>query len=360
MRFRRKPDPTEAASARRGSKKLPLRKRILFLLAANLLGLAVIALVGEVVCRLFAPQTEYGTFRAEGLRFCDDLYLGWELQPRVSELQHNAAGFRGDEAATAKPDGRWRIAVLGDSVTYGLHVQAAEAYPNVLQQELTAAGTGPVEVLNFGVPGYSTYQELTLLKTKVLDYDPDLVILTFTTDDVETSPVVIEVGGQPCLFRNQFEGVGLLNNSAHWSLFRRSHFYRLLYKGAVLAFATRGADFEAVYVRPEVTWQNVLAAAEVCRKNDTPLLLVLSPYLLPHASDNDSEGRREIEQYEEALDQIRRLAAESSMETLDLGPLYAEHAGRMKVRPDDQEHLSVEGHTLVAAALAEKVRAMRE
>jgi len=177
---------------------------------------------------------------------------------------------------------------------------------------------------------------------------------------VETSPVVIEVGGQPCLFRNQFEDVGLLNNSFHWGLFRRSHFYRLLYKGAVLAFATRGADFEAVYVRPEVTWQNVLAAAEVCRQHETPLLLVLSPYLLPHPADLDAEGRREIEQYEAAFDNIRKLSAESSIDVLDLGPLYAEQAGRMKVRPDDQEHLSVEGHALVAEALAEKVRAMGE
>lgn len=38
-----------------------------------------------------------------------------------------------------------------------------------------------VEVLNFGVSGYSTAQELLLLRQKVWDYAPDLVLLAFLT-----------------------------------------------------------------------------------------------------------------------------------------------------------------------------------
>ena len=363
-RFRRA-KPVDAASetppspgaARAAARKLPLWKRVLFIVAANLLVLAAAAVVGELACRVFAPQAGYGTLpegAMEMLRFSDDIYLGWELRPGV--LDHNSAGFRGRKTEPGKPPGVWRIAVLGDSVTYGLHVEADEAYPSVLESELDAARAGRVEVLNFGVPGYNSFQEYTLLKTRVLPFEPDLVVLTFTPDDVETSPVIIDVDGQRCLFRNQFEGVGLLNNPVHWFVFRRSHLYRFLYKHLVLAFAAEEADFEAVYVQPDVQWENVLRMAEWCDRHRTPFLLVLSPFLLPLEGDLDEA---ESARYRQALDRIRERAAVAGVEVLDLGPLYEEQTGRLKIRPEDHEHLNPHGHRLVAEALREKVLSMR-
>jgi len=347
--------PSPPGVARGAARKSPLWKRILFIVAANLFVLAALAVVGEVACWLFAPQVEYGTlpdWAMEMLQFSDDIYLGWELRPGV--LDHNSAGFRGREIEPDKPPGAWRIAVLGDSVTYGLHVAADAAYPSVLESLLDEAGAGPVEVLNCGVPGYNTFQEYTLLKTQVLAYEPDLVVLTFTPDDVETSPVIINIGGRRCLFRNQFEGVGLLNNSVHWFVFRHSHLYRFLYKRLVLAFAAEEDDFEAVYVRPDVQWENVLRVAELCHRHETPLLLVLSPFLLPLEGDADPE---EIARYRRAFDRIRKLAAAAGLDVLDLGPLYEKHAGRLKIRPEDHEHLNPLGHRLVAEALRERMDA---
>jgi lysophospholipase L1-like esterase len=40
------------------------------------------------------------------------------------------------------------------------------------------------EVLNFAVPGYGTWQELSMLKEEALAYDPDLVILAFVMNDL--------------------------------------------------------------------------------------------------------------------------------------------------------------------------------
>jgi len=226
-------------------------------------------------------------------------------------------------------------------------------------------------VLNFGTPGYSTFQSYTLLQTRAMRYEPDLVVLTFAPDDVETSPVVINVDGRMCLFRNQLEGVGLLNNSVHWAVFRRSHFYRLLYRGAVLARTPSKARFNDVYVHPEVAWQNVRRFDALCRSEQTAFLLVLSPWLRPHfRPDKDADPRAceapemlldadVMQRYDQALDEIRRFARESNVEFLDLGPLYEEHAGKMKLRPIDHEHLGPEGHRLVAEALCKKVLSMR-
>ena len=42
--------------------------------------------------------------------------------------------------------------------------------------------------------------------------------MTFTADDVETTPVVIEIGGEMCLFQNPLEGGRLLDSHLHWAI----------------------------------------------------------------------------------------------------------------------------------------------
>ena len=50
-----------------------------------------------------------------------------------------------------------------------------------------------VEVINFGVSGYGTVQELMTLRHYVWDYDPDVVVLAFTTgNDVRNNLRALE------------------------------------------------------------------------------------------------------------------------------------------------------------------------
>ena len=51
-----------------------------------------------------------------------------------------------------------RILFLGDSVTYGTGLSQGLTIPDRLEVQLNESGTGRVEVLNAGVPGYSTFQ----------------------------------------------------------------------------------------------------------------------------------------------------------------------------------------------------------
>jgi lysophospholipase L1-like esterase len=348
-------------------RRLPLWKRILFIIVANVLALSLLALAGEVACRLFAPQLSYGTlpdWTLKMLQFSDDMYMGWELRP--GELDHNSAGFRGRETTRQKPPGVWRIAMIGDSVTYGLGVEADQAFASLLEAELKAANVGPVEVLNFGVPGYNSFQECTLLKNRVLAFDPDLVIMTFSPDDVSTTPVVLNVGSSMCLFRNHFEGIGILNNSVHWTIFRSSHLYRFLYKQAALAFAAPEGGFEVGDSKPEVEWLNVCRAADLCAERGAAFLVVLSPWLLPYVEPAEGTDVRtldpdpeEFRRFADAFDQVRELAAESHLEYLDLGPLYDQYIGKLKLQPLDYEHLNPLGNRLVAKRLCEKVLSMR-
>ena len=60
----------------------------------------------------------------------------------------------------------------------------AETFPSQLEKYLNQnIGQRIVKVLNFGVPGYNTAQELEVLKTKALMFEPRMVILQYFIND---------------------------------------------------------------------------------------------------------------------------------------------------------------------------------
>jgi lysophospholipase L1-like esterase len=74
-----------------------------------------------------------------------------------------------------------RILCLGDSLTWGYHVSAEESYPAKLQRRYAEA-QAPVEVLNAGVIGYSTFQEVRLFE-RLLELSPDIVLVNLCSND---------------------------------------------------------------------------------------------------------------------------------------------------------------------------------
>lgn len=110
-------------------------------------------------------------------------YWFWELRPgaRVerSPNEHvNASGYRGRDYPRDRTPGVPRIVALGDSSTFGYGVKWDEAYPAILERSL-----GKVEVLNFGVVGYSAFQGEKLFSGRVLSFQPDLTLVAFGAVD---------------------------------------------------------------------------------------------------------------------------------------------------------------------------------
>lgn len=127
------------------------------------------------------------------LFYTTDSDRGFALQPGVeghyqregeSYVRINSDGLRDGEHARAKPADTVRVAVLGDSFTEAMHVPMEQTFWSLLERKLQECNAFPgkkVEVINFGVSGYGTAQELMTLRQKVWDYSPDLVVLAFTT-----------------------------------------------------------------------------------------------------------------------------------------------------------------------------------
>lgn len=103
---------------------------------------------------------------------------GWYTDEGRAYVEVNSAGMRDIERARGKRPGTLRIAVLGDSYTEAIQVAREDAFPARLEKHLGACA-GNVEVLNFGVSGFGTAQQLLTLRKKVWDYAPDIVLLAF-------------------------------------------------------------------------------------------------------------------------------------------------------------------------------------
>ena len=106
----------------------------------------------------------------------------WTGEGIPSELKMNSEGFRDYERSKIKPENGLRIALLGDSFTEAVHVKLEDTYGAIIEQKLQQCPVlkdQKVEVMNFGVQGYGTAQELMTLRHHVWDYKPDLVILAF-------------------------------------------------------------------------------------------------------------------------------------------------------------------------------------
>jgi hypothetical protein len=121
---------------------------------------------------------------------------GWWTSEGRTFVQISSAGLRDREHTQAKPPGTFRIAVVGDSYAEAFAVPLEETFWSVMARDLSGCrslGGKKVEPINFGVSGFGTAQELLTLRHRVWDFDPDLVLLVFTTgNDVRNNLRALE------------------------------------------------------------------------------------------------------------------------------------------------------------------------
>ena len=115
-------------------------------------------------------------------------YLGYMPAPdfKNADRQHNHLGFRGESIAAEKPENVYRIAAVGGSTTYSVHTKDdRDSYPRLLQGHLRTGGFGNVEVINAGVPGYTSYHNFINVAFRILPLEPDLIILYQGFNDID-------------------------------------------------------------------------------------------------------------------------------------------------------------------------------
>jgi hypothetical protein len=158
-----------------------LSTKLLLVLAGLVAGLLVVEaglrLIGYSFPLFYTTDMERGVALSAGAE-------GWYRREGRNYVRINSEGLRDVEHAKQKPPNTVRIAVIGDSYAEALQVPLEQTFWAVMAEKIgqcpSYAGRR-VEVINFGVSGYGTAQELITLRQKVWDYAPDIVLLAVCT-----------------------------------------------------------------------------------------------------------------------------------------------------------------------------------
>jgi len=150
-----------------------------------LVTVACVLLVLETCTRMFSSVPESVIERDEvvGVRFKRSLdrHRYDAESDRVVPLQTNSQGFRDDEWIRSKPSGVRRIAVFGDSFIAANAIPRQKILVSRLEHHLERLDGSRVEVMNFGVGGSSTGQQLVAYRNLASKFNPDAVIICFGT-----------------------------------------------------------------------------------------------------------------------------------------------------------------------------------
>ncbi len=161
------------------------RRTVLYLVLANVVGLALTAVTIELAGQVFLllrgsydvvslqPDRAVGWTQVPGLRFVWGGTAWYAREFRVPVVA-NTLGFRDHERTPAKPAGTIRVALLGDSLVEALQVPLEQTAGQLLERRLNADRTGPrYEVLNFGISNYGIGQYLLVWETYARRFAPD-------------------------------------------------------------------------------------------------------------------------------------------------------------------------------------------
>jgi lysophospholipase L1-like esterase len=300
------------------------------------------------------------------LRYQPHPFMGFALNPGHQGEGVNQLGLRGQAVKRQKPAGVFRILCLGASTTYGSNVVADESYPAVLQELLADVEheTPPLryEVLNCGVPGYTTAESLVNLSLRLIEFDADALVIYHAINDAR----LIQVGGfLPDYSHMRTSWKYPVISPFEWALLRHSRvFFHLLHEHYAATSKLR-LD-QLVYVDPTRTahptpnWKGVNPKGiETYVRNLRNLVAVarehgIAPVLTTFASCSEhlvGPGYGDVLNVMNA--QTRLLAKEKNIPIIDL-------AGVLSDRPAlfvDYVHLNVDGCRAQARQVLEQARA---
>lgn len=319
------------------------RRRFLLPLLAFGIGCVLAAVVGEAIVRLVEPRPDthgistHGSAREYGYAPNSNGFAGGV------RFVTNSSGFRGPEFGNL--DSAFVIVVLGDSYSFGYGVEYAEAFPALLEANLRRRHQGwNVRVIDLGIPGYNTSQELATLKEWAPRLHPNLVLLQYHLNDIQR-----QLSGAPASKRAS--GTGLERLKRHLHLLR---FLLPRLAGAARALGlpvkTTATAELADYTGGSPAWQRNQATLQelfaIARSGGAAVGVLIVPYMV--ALDRSHP-------LIPAYDAVYRFCVSSGVPVVNSFRYFmGRRAGALWINAFDG-HPNAAGHALLAAAAGELV-----
>lgn len=206
------------------------------------IGIFVSLCVSELIIRKLNIAPRIIDYTAEGhspFRLVSNPKIIYEYVPQIHP-DINKQGFRDANFIKEKGKNTIRIAMLGDSITEGSDVPLGKTFSDVLENLLNKKASLTesslrYEVMNFGVGGYNLGAETEILKTKVIQYSPDIVIFNIFLDDIMPLPgIEVWLAGNSLTTKEKF--VLLKKYHANRNSLMSSFRKRVLHKSKLFLF----------------------------------------------------------------------------------------------------------------------------
>ena len=314
-----------------------------FLLAVLLLGL------GELGARLFFAADISGRFE---YGYSPDAGFDERKDGVVKLFRAGGRRFHPKSFQKQRPDGTFRVFVIGDSVPRGPSFKGA--YPWLLGKELQQRRV-PAESVNLALPGYGARRCQVVLR-KSLEFQPSLIILHVNDSNKYEDE-------REYRRSQEFKTWHPRNWPMKVFIFRRLYeanvekvFWPLVPEQIRAKFAARDADAqvaastdpEEVMARVQLARETTAASVALARENRVPILLLTQCRVWP-----DGKGSFYFEDH--GLDAMGQSLAGEGVYHLSMKEVFA-HLPEGRAYFSDSGHLKEPGHLLLAKAIVGKIR----
>lgn len=236
------------------------KKRIVYFLLMLALTVLIGLFIAEILMRIFFPQQEtmrwFASDKRYGFFLKKNFYQKYHYinSDFVMEVKTNSWGLRGNEYSLSdlsNPSIK-KVLLLGDSFVFGQGVNIEDTFGAKLEGLLNKSGKKYM-VINAGISGWGTLQEVMYAKDHFDEFQPDIIILTFCQNDPTEDGSFLKK-------RSNFEK-RLFYFPGKIFLRDHSHLYRFLvyvfYKALNCGFCKKKIQNGITFITPE-EWNRTL------------------------------------------------------------------------------------------------------
>jgi len=300
-----------------------------------------------------------------------------------THVQTNSLGFRDVEHDVESGTETYRILLLGDSFMEALQVEFEESFAHLLEEELNKILPCHVEVINTGVSGWGTDDQVTYFSRRGRELQPNLVLLAFTlhndiSDNLEERYHFRDgerLRSKPVTHASLFRHINLKIRSY---LVSHSHLYQLAYRSwTSVAVADAGSQLrhhvvDLMMVEHEtaiengwwITKQLLLEANQLSKSGGAKMAVFPIPLTYQFDSRAYAALLATNQLSEEQLDpnnpqvMLQHILAEENIPDIDILPEflgYTSSSGGQPLYIWGDGHWNRAGHRVAASVVSRKL-----
>lgn len=223
--------------------------------------------------------------------------LIWTQQPNLNikfentSVKTNNLGFRENVFPLKKNANTTRILCLGGSSTFGWGVEADQTYSSILNSQLKNDPSlkENVEVFNAGIIGYSSFQGLKLLESRILELSPDIITISYLVNDIDKLRFYRNNGltdkELPLKNNTLIALENALENSAFYIMFKKM-LSQAQGKTPYFYGTSQNLYPKKRRVTPEEYRENISSIINIAKEKGIKIVLIKMPILNPPKSKN--------------------------------------------------------------------------